>query len=203
MQKAYNELKFTHKKTLDTEVGGLRLKLSESQQYASQLQAQLQLIKSNRLSLACNDLKDLNNNTNMSNAELINYMKRLKHENNELKIQLESERRRFNMEKEKWYLQFQTCMQNKRNSVNISTDNLSINSNVLYTNTATMASSNLQSGHHMATKPSGLLTMNSSQPGHLNSAIVASGGTPSSAKQHAQQKKPFMKNVLFNQQHFL
>lgn len=187
LQKAYNELKFTHQKMLDNELGGLRLKLSESQQYASQLQAQLQLIKSNRSSsLSSNssqpniDLKDVNNNTN--NADLINYLKRLKHENNELKIQIESERRRFNMEKEKWYLQFHSCMQNKRNSVNISTDNLLATSNLLYSSANPKASSS--QGHQMGS----VVTVNSS----------AHNSGPSKF-----QKKPFIKNVMFNQQHFL
>lgn len=265
LQKAYNELKFTHKKTLDNELGGLRLKLSESQQYASQLQAQLQLIKSNRSSLSSSSsggsssstsgsgaanspnststvssasgvssssssssgggsnitnntnasntnpantnppaavvadlLKDLNNNnttTSMTQTELINYLKRLKHENNELKIQVDSERRRFSVEKEKWYMQFQSCMQNKRNSVNISTDNLS---NLLYSscNSASNHQQQQQSLNHHS-KQGSVVTINSNTS---NSTNNTSNGK---FVNNNNKKQPFIKNVLYNQQHFL
>lgn len=205
-------MKFTHKKTIENEVGGLRLKLSESQQYASQLQTQLQLIKStNRQSIATttttpptstdlNNNKDLNLNLNnaTNNAELLSYLKRLKHENNELKIQIESERRRFSVEKEKWYLQFQTCMQNKRNSVNISTDNLSVNSNLLYSTTTG------SSIHQYPTSKNTGNYMNS--PAHNNfmpTSTTANNNINNNNKFSVSKTKPFIKNVLFNQQHFL
>lgn len=103
LQEMYNELKANYKKSLDAELKHLRVKLNESQTYAAQLVKQLQASKvvkprTNTLGIQTNDLS-LKLENNLSQNELIFYIKKLKSENNELKFQLDSERRFFQSER--------------------------------------------------------------------------------------------------------
>lgn len=105
LQEMYNELKANYKKSLDAELKHLRVKLNESQTYAAQLVKQLQASKAslvkprtNTLGVQTNDLSVKLEN-NLSQNELLFYIKKLKSENNELKFQLDSERRFFQSER--------------------------------------------------------------------------------------------------------
>ena len=116
LQMIYNDLKLNYKKNLEKELKALRLKLNDSQAHAAQLMKQLQIqSKANEktktlsfastqtINLSSNDLENISNNevnSNSTSSDLIFYMKKLKSENNELKFQLDSERRFYQKERE-------------------------------------------------------------------------------------------------------
>jgi hypothetical protein len=85
----YNDLKINYKKHLDNELKNLRLKLADSQDSTTKLYKQLQT-KPNSSTATQTD----------SSNETI---EKLKYENNQLKFQMEADRRQFQIEKEKWF----------------------------------------------------------------------------------------------------
>lgn len=152
--------------------------------------------------------RDFNNN---NNGEMLYYLKKLKAENTELRIQMESERRRFQSEKEKWYMQFQACMQNKRNSVNVSNENLTNQSlksttNNNYTKTQNLFLNQIKQGSQAQTVANNLGKMSSNQNNlSLNSvnSNFPNGNNKTNSTNQSKQQQPFVKNVLLNHQHYL
>ena len=114
LQMIYNDLKLNYKKNLDKELKSLRAKLHESQELTGHLTKQLQTLqisgaKEKAFNAASTQTLDhelncshTDLNGNSLGTELIFFMKKLKNENNELKFQLDSERRSFQREKDKW-----------------------------------------------------------------------------------------------------
>ncbi|CAF0780837.1 unnamed protein product [Brachionus calyciflorus] len=191
LQKIYNELKLNYKKNLDAELKALRGKLSESEANAEKLYKQLQVIQSRKsvVSVACQtssvNERDLNNNNN--NNELLFYLRKLKSENNDLKLQLETERRKFQNEKEKWFLQVQAY---KRNSMS-SNENLS----------------NSQQPQ-VQTKKNNQMILNqkSTVVNFLNNSSHSSNSDTSRVKNNStttSNKQSLVKNLLLNHQHYL
>lgn len=158
LQMIYNDLKLNYKKNLEKELKALRLKLNDSQTHAAQLLKQLQIqSKSNEkaktlcfastqtMNLSSNDLENISTselNSNSTSSELIFCMKKLKSENIELKFQLDSERRLFQKEREKWTFSNETNQLNQhKSSYNLDQQQSlsSRNLNSIYTNESKMA----------------------------------------------------------------
>ena len=117
LQQSLNDLKCNYQKNLDQDLKHLKQKLTESQMANQQLAKQLQDIQ---LSSKCNCITSqttINNKANVKQHELMHILKQIKNENNDLKFQLNAERERFQIEKEKWInekrkvIQFQTYLQ--------------------------------------------------------------------------------------------
>jgi hypothetical protein len=106
LQKLYNDLKINYKKHLDNELKNLRLKLADSQDSTTKLYKQLQTKANSSTAFNCVTTQTDSSNETMENKtvnELFLYVKKLKYENNELKFQMEADRRQFQIEKEKWF----------------------------------------------------------------------------------------------------
>jgi hypothetical protein len=107
LQILYNDLKINYSNDLENELKSLRMKLADSQDYALSLFKQLQKKSKydKALSVATQTSQDSLNVTieNKTLNELFLYVKKLKFENNELKFQIDADRRSFQIEKEKWF----------------------------------------------------------------------------------------------------
>lgn len=179
LQKIYNDLKVNYKKNLDSELKTLKLKLSESEANGEKLLKQVQSSKKSTNSLST-QTSSVNERDLANNNELLYFLRKLKSENNELRLQIESDRRRFQAEKEKWFVQLQTL---KRNSVS-SNENL--------TNSQ---SQSILKKNSVARNPSGNTSSSSNQTNGENSK--------SKTSQANSKQQSFVKNFLINNQHYL
>lgn len=182
LQKIYNDLKMNYKKNLDNELKSLKSKLNESETNTERLLKQIQLSKKTTNSLSTQtsiiNERDLNNN-----SELLYFLRKLKSENNELRLQLETDRRRFQNEKEKWLIQMQSL---KRISVSSNENLASSHSNTFFKK------------NNVTRNQSGNLTSNLNNPKQINVENVRTKSNQSNSKQ-----QPFVKNLLVNHQHYL
>lgn len=183
LQKIYNDLKINYKKNLDSELKILKCKLNESEANTERLLKQMQLSKkaTNSVSTQTSIVseRDLNNN-----GELLYFLRKLKSENNELRLQIETERRRYQNEKEKWFLQMQSL---KQISVSSNENLTGSQSNVLFKKV------------HVTRNHSGNGVNNSKSSNQINSENTVK----TKPNQTNSKQQPFVKNLLVNHQHYL
>ena len=138
LTQCYNDLKMNYQKNLDIETKHLKQKLNDSQLIQSQLVKQIQ---DSQQHSKCNCIKQQKQSikNDQQQTDLLLVLKQIKHENNELKFQLNAQRDKFQNEKDKWnneklkVIQFQTYLQQNQpnNQKGITNKNLTIQQTVL------------------------------------------------------------------------